>query len=131
MHRSPFITDGSQGRNLSRVGTWRQELKQRPWGTMVTALILEASSAFLLFRLFYCMRMSIWPACMYVHHMCALCVERSEKTPGTEVTDVRTSTEVPGIKPGSSARITLCSSTLGHLSNPNDYIRYNYMQNCE
>ena len=26
-----FITEGSQGRNSSRVGTWRQELMQRPW----------------------------------------------------------------------------------------------------
>jgi hypothetical protein len=26
-----FITKGSQGWNLSRPGTWRQELMQRPW----------------------------------------------------------------------------------------------------
>jgi hypothetical protein len=26
-----FITKGSQGRNTSRAGTWRQELMQRPW----------------------------------------------------------------------------------------------------
>jgi hypothetical protein len=25
------ITEGSQGRNPSRAGTWRQELMQRPW----------------------------------------------------------------------------------------------------
>ena len=28
---SLFITKGSQGRNSSRAGTWRQELMQRPW----------------------------------------------------------------------------------------------------
>ena len=26
-----FIIEGSQGRNSSRAGTWRQELMQRPW----------------------------------------------------------------------------------------------------
>ena len=26
-----FITKGSQDRNSSRAGTWRQELMQRPW----------------------------------------------------------------------------------------------------
>ena len=26
-----FIFEGSQDRNSNRVGTWRQELMQRPW----------------------------------------------------------------------------------------------------
>ena len=26
-----FITEGSQGRNSNRGGTWMQELMQRPW----------------------------------------------------------------------------------------------------
>jgi hypothetical protein len=26
-----FITKGSQDRNSHRAGTWRQELRQRPW----------------------------------------------------------------------------------------------------
>ena len=26
-----FIVEGSQDRNSNRVGTWRQELMQRPW----------------------------------------------------------------------------------------------------
>jgi hypothetical protein len=29
---SLFITEGSQDRNSSKEGTWRQELMQRPWG---------------------------------------------------------------------------------------------------
>jgi hypothetical protein len=28
---SQFIIEGSQDRNSSRAGTWRQELMQRPW----------------------------------------------------------------------------------------------------
>lgn len=28
---SQFIVEGIQGRNLNRVGTWWQELMQRPW----------------------------------------------------------------------------------------------------
>ena len=28
---SLFITEGSQDKNSSRVGTWRQELIQKPW----------------------------------------------------------------------------------------------------
>jgi hypothetical protein len=30
-HALPFITKGSQDRNSSRAGIWRQELMQRPW----------------------------------------------------------------------------------------------------
>lgn len=58
MPRSPFITEGSQGRNLSRVENWRQKQKPRSWDTMSTGLLLVAGSVFLLFRLFYCMCMS-------------------------------------------------------------------------
>jgi hypothetical protein len=28
---SQFITEGSQSRNSSKTGTWRQKLMQRPW----------------------------------------------------------------------------------------------------
>ena len=44
-----FITEGSQDRNSSRVGTWRQELMQRPWRGLLTSLHpLACSACFLL-----------------------------------------------------------------------------------
>ena len=39
------ITKGSQGRNSSRAGTWRQELKQRPWRVLLTGLLSVICSA--------------------------------------------------------------------------------------
>jgi len=30
-----FIMEGSQDRNSNRAGTWRQDLKQRPWRGVV------------------------------------------------------------------------------------------------
>jgi hypothetical protein len=38
---SVFIK-GSQVRNPNRAGTWRQELMQRPWRVLLTALLLMA-----------------------------------------------------------------------------------------
>jgi len=34
----------SQDRNSSKAGTWRQELMQRPWGMLLTGLLLMACS---------------------------------------------------------------------------------------
>jgi hypothetical protein len=45
-----FITESSKGRNSSRAGTWRQELMQRPWGGLLTALLLVAYSACFLMK---------------------------------------------------------------------------------
>jgi hypothetical protein len=35
------MTEGSQDRSSSRAGTWRQELMQRPWRVLLTALLLS------------------------------------------------------------------------------------------
>jgi hypothetical protein len=44
-----FITKGSQDWNSQRVGTWRQEVMQRPWRVLLLAGLLPlASSACLL-----------------------------------------------------------------------------------
>jgi hypothetical protein len=44
-----FITKGSQDWNSHRVGTWRQELMQRPWRVLLTGLLpLTCSTYFLI-----------------------------------------------------------------------------------
>ena len=34
-----FITKGSEDRNINRVGTWRQQLMQRPWRVLFIGLL--------------------------------------------------------------------------------------------
>lgn len=43
--QSQCIVEGSQGKNWSVAGTWRRELKQRPWGSPLAALLHVARSA--------------------------------------------------------------------------------------
>jgi len=38
----PSITEGSQDRNPNKAGTWRQELRQRPWRVLLTGLLSMA-----------------------------------------------------------------------------------------